>query len=104
MSRTYLPFTYLPLLLLLTLLGAPLGSAKDKSKTNLPADVLNARTVLVVINPQAGESLADPDANRRAQEDVEKALTKWARFDVVMEARTADLVIAVRRGTGKAVS
>src|SRR6476646_9259843 len=101
MSRTYPPFTYLPLLLLLLILiTAPLGSAKDKSKTNLPADILNARTVLVVINPEAGESLTDPNANRRAQEDVEKALTKWGRFDLVMEARTADLVIAVRKGSG----
>jgi hypothetical protein len=97
MSRTYLP-------LFLTLLLASAGSAKDKSKAALPADVLNARTVLVVINPEAGESLTDPNANVQARADVEKALTKWGRFDLVMEARSADLVIAVRRGSGKAVT
>ncbi len=97
MYRTYLP-------LLLTVLVAPLGSAKDKSRINLPADVLHAHTVLVVVNPQAGEQLTDPNANRQAQEDVEKALTRWGRFDLVMEARSADLVIAVRRGSGKTVT
>src|SRR6266498_3070998 len=74
------------------------------TEVNLPADVLNAHTVLVVVNPQAGEQLTDPNANRQAQEDVEKALTRWGRFDLVMEARSADLVIAVRRGSGKTVT
>jgi len=97
MSRTYLP-------LFLTLLMASAASARDKSKANLPADVLNARTVLVIVNPDAGESLTDPNTNLRAQTDVEKALTKWGRFDLVMEPRSADLIIAVRRGSGKTVT
>jgi hypothetical protein len=70
----------------------------------LPAYVLNAQTVLVVINPEAGEPLTDPTANRRAREDVERALMKWGRFHLVMESQTADLVLAVRKGTGRAVT
>jgi hypothetical protein len=75
------------------------ANAKDKDKAVLPADVLRAQTVLVVIMPDAGEPLADPTANRKAQEDVEKALMKWGRFRLAMESHTADLVIAVRKGT-----
>jgi hypothetical protein len=96
-SRMFLP-------LLLTLAFPPLGAAKHKTKINIPGDVLNAHTVLVVIKPGAGVPLTDPNANRRAQEDVEKALMKWGRFDLALEPRTADLVIAIRKGNGKAVS
>lgn len=80
------------------------AGAKDKTKIILPADVLNAHTILVVIKPNAGEPLTDPMANRRAQEDVEKALMKWGRFDIAQEASTADLVIAVRTGTGRSLA
>jgi hypothetical protein len=77
------------------------ATGKDKKKALLPADVLNARTVLVVIDPEAGVDLHSPTANRAAQEDVERALMKWGRFDLAMDASTADLVISVRRGNGK---
>jgi hypothetical protein len=83
-------------------LSTSLSSAKDK--VVLPADVLRAQTVAVFIQPEAGEPLTDPDANRRAQDDVERALTKWGRFDVVMSSQTADLIIAVRRGPGRAMT
>src|SRR5947209_20324787 len=79
----------------------PVLVAKDKAKRGLPADVLNAHTVLVVIKPNAGEPLADPTANQRAREDVEKAFTRWRRFDLALEPSTADLIIAIRKGSGK---
>ena len=82
---------------LVLLVLAPLADAKDKKKQALPDYVLKAQTVLVVIHPDAGESLTNPTANRTAQDDVEKALMKWGRFKLVMEAQTADLVIAVRQ-------
>lgn len=88
----------------LTVLAAFFALAKDKSKITIPADVLNARTVLVVIKPNAGEPITDPTANQRAQEDVEKALMKWRRFDLAMEPNTADLIIAIRKGSGKLVT
>src|SRR5262250_72730 len=101
----------LPLVLALCLVAG----AKDKKKVTLPYDVLQARTVLVVIAPGAGEPLNDPSANRRAQEDVERALMKWHRFDLAMDASTAhmdasikdmhastaDLVIVVCKGNGQ---
>src|SRR6266567_7975692 len=83
---------------LIVLVVAPLAHAKNKKKQELPDYVLNAQTVLVVIHPDAGEPVTNPTANRTAQDNVEKALMKWNRFRLVMEAQTADLIIAVRKG------
>jgi len=91
-------------LLSLAFLLVLFANAKEKNKVVLPADVLQAQTVLVVIMPGAGEPLADPTANRKAREDVEKALMKWGRFRIATEAYTADLVIAVRKGNKQAIA
>ena len=74
---------------------------KDKKKIILPKDVLEARTVLVVIDPDAGIAVEAPNANRTAQEDVEKALMNWGRFMLATDVSMADLVISVRKGNGK---
>lgn len=79
------------------------AAGKEKKKVLLPQDVLQARTVLVVIDPDAGVSLDSPKANRKAQENVEKALMKWGRFSLATDLSTADLVITVRKGSGKVV-
>src|SRR5258708_7915837 len=72
-------------LLLLVLLFASLAIAGDKKKNLLPAYVLRARTVLVLIDPDAGISATSPLANKTAQEDVEKAIMKWGRLTPVMD-------------------
>jgi hypothetical protein len=74
------------------------AAAKNKKKQQLPDIVLNAQRVLVVIQPDAGEPLTAPMANRNARQDVENALAKWGRFNVVMDGQITDLVIAVRKG------
>jgi hypothetical protein len=79
------------------------ASAKDKKKVILPADILRAESVLVVIDPDAGVSPEAPLANKTAREDVEKALIKWGRFRLANDLSTADLVITVRKGSGKIV-
>jgi len=84
--------------LVLLLLSVLPSQAKDKKKQLLPEDVLRAQTVMVVIHPDAGEAVTAPLANRNAQEEVERAITKWGRFNLVMDAYTADLIIAVRKG------
>jgi hypothetical protein len=90
-------------LLSLVILLSSLGMAKDKNKSLLAEDVLRARTVLVVVNPDAGEALDQPNANATARDNVEKALMNWGRFDLALDGQEADLVIAVRTGNGKAV-
>jgi hypothetical protein len=85
----------------LSLLCSLSALAKDKQKVILPNDVLEARTVLVVVDPDAGVAVDAPTANRTAQEDVEKALMNWGRFNIAVDASTADLIISVRKGNGK---
>ncbi len=80
------------------------AAGKDKKKATLPAVVLNAKTVLVVVLPDSGAPMDDLNANRNAQQEVEKALMKWGRYRLAVDAQTADLVIAVRKGTGKAAT
>jgi hypothetical protein len=77
------------------------AAGKDKKKVILPTDVLEARTVLVVVDPDAGVALDAPMANRTAQADVEKALMNWGRFNLAPDVSTADLIISVRKGNGK---
>jgi hypothetical protein len=77
-----------------------LGFAKDK-KNALPAYVLSAKTVAVIIDPIAGISIDNPRANEDAQKDVEAALLSWGRFEPVMSTKTADLIIVLRRGNGR---
>src|SRR6267154_1155632 len=89
-------------LVLFLLFAAPIV-AGNKKKVVLPAYVLNARTVVVLIDPNAGISPEAPLANKTAQEDVEKALARWGRLSPVLDASTADLVIAIRKGSGKIV-
>jgi hypothetical protein len=55
----------------------------------------------VLIDPDAGTSAENPLANKKAQDDVERALMKWGRLSPVMEVASADLVIVIRTGNGK---
>jgi hypothetical protein len=77
--------------------------AKDKKKATLPAYVLQAQTVVVIVDPDAGEPVDQPYANKTARENVETALLKWGRFDLVNDGQPSDLIITVRTGNGKTV-
>jgi hypothetical protein len=89
-------------LVFLTLLVCCLPAlSKDKKKVILPADVLRAQTVLVVIDPLAGVAIDAPNANNIARNDVENALMNWGRFTLANDVSTADLVICIRKGHGK---
>ncbi len=89
------------LVLALLLLSSFAALGKNKKKIILPADVLQAQTVLVVVDPDAGMAVDAPLANRKARADVEQALMNWGRFRLAMTAAEADLVISVRKGSGK---
>ena len=71
------------------------------NKPILPSYILEAHTVTVMIDPAAGISLEDPNANQTAQRDVETALLKWGRFTTVISPVDADLIIVLRKGHGK---
>jgi hypothetical protein len=43
-------------------------------------------------------------ANQKTVKDVEEALMKWGRFRLALNVETAEIVIAVMKGTGKAAS
>jgi hypothetical protein len=75
--------------------------AKDKKKAPLPFDVLQAHSVWVIVDPTVGVDVTDPNANRNARADVEKALAKWGRLTPVADGSVADLIITVRKGNGK---
>lgn len=75
----------------------------EKKKPVLPATILNAQTVAVIVDPDAGISTDDPLANKAALEDVEKAFANWGRFRVVMRGMSPDVVIVIRKGNGKPV-
>ena len=90
-------------LLLILVVVTSAAIAGPKKKDLLPAYVLKARTVLVIVDPDVGVSMSAPQANKTAQDDVEKALMKWGRFAPVIAGMPADLVITVRKGTGKVV-
>src|SRR5260370_36423778 len=96
--------TRLSCCLFLTLLVVPTLNGKDKKKSSLLDLVLSARTVVVVIRPDAGEPLDQPGANATARENVEKALMEWGRLESMMDGQETDLVIAVRAGNGRTVS
>lgn len=91
----------LSLILLSSLLA--IAQEKQKEKTLLPPDVLQAKTVLVLVDPDTGVSLSDPNGNKTARRDVEIALLHWGRFTFAPADERPDLVITVRKGNGKTV-
>jgi hypothetical protein len=77
--------------------------AKDKKKVLLPVDILQARSAWVIVEPDAGLDIKDPNANNVARADVESALAKWGRLSPVTDPAMADLIIVVRKGNGTVI-
>jgi hypothetical protein len=84
-------------------LTCTLALAKDKKKTLLPADILKAHTVYVMIDPMAGVDVQEPTVNNDARRDVENAFVKWGRLDPVQDRSLADLIVVVRKGHSRFV-
>lgn len=85
----------------LLIVSSLIAFGKDKKNVVLPTYVLQAQTVLVVVDPDAGIVAEAPLANPTARNDVEKALMRWGRFRLVPNGTDADLIITVRKGHGK---
>jgi len=75
--------------------------ANDKNKPVLPEYVLRAQTVRVMIDPDAGEPLNQPNVNATARDNVEKALMDWGRYRLVLDGQESDLLIVIRTGDGR---
>ncbi len=91
------------LVLSVLFLSCLVAVAKNKKKSPLPIDILQAHTAWVIVDPQAGVDVTDPNANRQARADVENALAKWGRLMPVTDPSQADLIIVIRKGNGKLV-
>lgn len=91
------------LLLTAVLLFTALTASADKKKNLQPATVPKARTVLVLIDPDAGISVTDPAVNKMARDDVEQAIYEEGRLLPVLDGQNPDLIIVVRKGQGKLV-
>jgi hypothetical protein len=65
------------------LLAIP-SSSKDKNKASLPAAILRAQYVAVVVDPDAGIPVMSPGENETARSDVKAALEKWDRFKTTL--------------------
>ncbi len=74
---------------------------KDKKKKQvLPDAVLRAKTVAVIVDPDAGASIANPNEQVNARAAVENALRKWGRFSIVPTVGPdTDLVIEIRKAS-----
>ena len=97
-------YTALAVSLILTPFAfAPSLFAKPKDPS-LPIFILQAQTVLVIVDPAAGIDLDDPRANEVARKDVETALLNWGRFSLVMSGMEPDITIVIRKGNGKLVN
>jgi len=79
------------------------ATAKNKKKVLLPDDILQARTAWVMVDPDAGVDVRNPNANNMARGAVENALAKWGRLEPVTDVSLADLIIVVRKGNGRMV-
>src|SRR5215475_3426588 len=78
-----------------------LFAVAKKKKSPLPVDILQAHTAWVIVDPHAGVDVTDPNANRQARADVERALAKWGRLMPVTDPSQADLIIMIRKSNGK---
>jgi hypothetical protein len=94
---------FLTLLTLSVLTLLPLSAKEKQPKSPMPFTVLKAQTIAVIIDPDAGRSVRNPQGNETAQRDVETALGNWGRFQTTMSYLNADLIIVIRKGSGRMV-
>ncbi len=88
--------------MVITLVMLAISASPKEKREIVPALILRAQYVAVIVDPEAGISVANPGENGIARSDVEAALEKWGRFKLTVNPENADLVVVVRKG-GKAI-
>src|SRR5947199_10313270 len=88
--------------MVITLVMLAISASPKEKKEIVPALILRAQYVAVIVDPEAGISVANPGENRIARSDVEAALEKWRCFKLTVNAANADVVAVMRKG-GKAL-
>src|SRR5947207_15847741 len=84
--------------MVITLVMLAISASPKEKKEIIPALILRAQYVAVIVDPEAGISVANPGEDGIARSDVEAALEKWGRFKLTVNRENADLVGGVRKG------
>ena len=83
------------------LLATVAGAQQKPIPQRYLRDFVEARTIAVL----AGGSPSSPEnspENQRVRSDVQNALLKWGKYQVVPDASTADLIVVVHKGRTQA--
>ncbi len=80
-----------------TVLLASLAGAQQIPQVYVQ-NVLQARTVAVIVYAGSQQPVEDPQENERARLAVQTAILKWGRYQITQDTNLADLIIAVRKG------
>src|SRR5205823_15004456 len=84
--------------MVITLVMLAISASPKEKKEIVPALILRAQYVAVIVDPEAGISVANPGENETARSDVEAALQKWGRFKTTLNAANPDRIFVVRKG------
>ena len=86
-----------------TMLLVSIASAQQKPiSQTYRQEILEARTIAVVADPTAAAQ--DSQENQRARLEVESALRKWGKYQVVSQNGNPDLIMLVRKGHTQAAT
>ena len=91
-----------PLLLFTLLLATHVGAQQRPISQTYRQEILEARTIAVVADPTAAAQ--DSQENQRARLEVESALRKWGKYQVVSQNGNPDLIMLVRKGHSQAAT
>lgn len=84
------------------LLAAAASAQQQPISQTYQRDILEARTIAVVAySPQAA---SDSEENELSRLEVQQAMQKWGKYQVVADAGAAALIVVVRKGHAQAAT
>src|SRR5438128_11980564 len=88
--------------MVITLVMLAISASPKEKKEIVPALILRAQYVAVIVDPEAGISAANRGENGIARSGVEAAIGRWGRVSLSVYPENAAWVVVVRVG-GKAI-